>query len=308
MFTKSYLNFLVFNILLISFTVNSSEINYEGSIYGKLHISLEDYKTNTSHETDFKNNASRLGIKGSWKLSESLNLSFQVEKEIDPTDGRADKGKVFKDRNTFIALNGSFGKIFTGTHDTAFKQAQLKVDLFNDTRSDIKYLLHGENRMNSFIGYTSPEIIKGLTVTFNSISQSNDSYKSSSIYYSIGKIQTSLAFDRKAKGYDSQRLAIMIPIDDYNIGLLYQSSKDLSSNISNSGSVFSLKRKISEKGNILFQSTKSDMKINAGEQKSIGYSHRIKQNIKTFIHYSKMSKDINLKDTSSTSLGFEYKF
>ena len=53
---------------------------------------------------------------------------------------------------------------FTGTYDSALKLGQLKVDLFNDTRADIKYILQGENRMNSFVGYESPELIEGMKV------------------------------------------------------------------------------------------------------------------------------------------------
>ena len=156
-------------LLLIVFT---HDANADVDFYGKVNVSLENTDTNTEDETEFKNNASRVGVKGSYDFSSGLQLNFQVEQEIDPTDLRADRDKVFKDRNTFIAISGDFGKLYAGTHDTVFKQSQLKIDLFNDTRADIKYILRGENRMDSFVGYTSPDLIDGLNLTVNSINQS----------------------------------------------------------------------------------------------------------------------------------------
>ena len=156
----------------------SSDLLSDITFYGKINTSYESTDKNSKTDTDFKNNASRLGVKGKFDINDGLKISFQIENEIDPTDGRfrADGEKVFKERNTFLALEGNFGRLFAGTHDTAFKVAQLKVDLFNDTRADIKYLFQGENRMNSFVAYTTPELIDGLKVTINSISQSTGTF------------------------------------------------------------------------------------------------------------------------------------
>ena len=45
----------------------------------------------------------------------------------------------------------SRGTIFAGTHDSALKKSQLKVDLFNDLSPDIKNILHGGNRLDEFV-------------------------------------------------------------------------------------------------------------------------------------------------------------
>ena len=111
----------------------SNQVHADINFYGKINVSLEDVDSKNANETDFQNNASRIGVKGSYNFSPGIKLSFQIEEEIDPTDLRADGDKVFKERNTFIAISGSLGKLYTGTHDTAFKKSQLKIDLFNDT-------------------------------------------------------------------------------------------------------------------------------------------------------------------------------
>ena len=185
--------------LFVFFLTTSFISNADLRFYGKINASLENEDSSIYSETESKNNASRLGFKGSYDFSPSIKLSFQIEEEIDHTDGKADGDKVFKERNTFIAIEGDFGKFLTGTHDTAFKLGQLKVDLFNYTRADIKYILRGENRMNSFIGYTSPELIDGLNISINSISQSIGNGKSFALNYANDKIKAALAIEQNIK-------------------------------------------------------------------------------------------------------------
>ena len=300
---KKILNTNSFAFILLA--MFSYQANADINFYGKINVSLEDVDSKTSDETEFKNNASRVGVKGSYDLSSGLKLSFQIEEEIDPTDLRADGDKVFKERNTFVAASGDFGKLYAGTHDTVFKQSQLKIDLFNDTRADIKYILRGENRMDSFIGYTSPDLIDGLNLTVNSIRQSSGNGESMALRYSKNNVKAAFAIDQNVKGYDGERLSIMIPVGEVDLGLLYQSSKKLSSSKSFSGHVISMKKKISNKGSIYIQNAKSDMRILSGKQNSIGYTHQINKSTKVFFHYSKLSGE---GVTTFISAGAEYKF
>ena len=300
---KKILNTNSFAFILLA--MFSYQANADINFYGKINVSLEDVDSKTSDETEFKNNASRVGVKGSYDLSSGLKLSFQIEKEIDPTDLRADGDKVFKERNTFVAASGDFGKLYAGTHDTVFKQSQLKIDLFNDTRADIKYILRGENRMDSFIGYTSPDLIDGLNLTVNSIRQSSGNGESMALRYSKNNVKAAFAIDQNVKGYDGERFGIMVPVGEVDLGLLYQSSKKLSSSKSFSGHVISMKKKISNKGSIYIQNARSDMRILSGKQNSIGYTYNINKSTKAFVHYSKLNGE---GETAFISAGAEYKF
>ena len=304
-FMKKLLTLSFALVLIYSF---SNQVHADINFYGKINVSLEDVDSKDANETDFQNNASRIGVKGSYDLSSSLKLSFQIEEEIDPTDLRADGDKVFKERNTFIAISGDFGKLYTGTHDTAFKQSQLKVDLFNDTRADIKYILRGENRMNSFVGYVSPDLIDGLNISINSISQSTGNGESSAFNYSKNDIKASFAIEQNIKGYDGKRFSVMLPLGEIDLGLIYQSSRKLSSGKSFSGHVVSMKRKISDKGSIYIQNAKSDMRVVSGKQNSIGYSHKINSSTKIFAHYSSLRKQDSNDNITFISTGLEYKF
>ena len=300
---KKILNTNSFAFILLA--MFSYQANADINFYGKINVSLEDVDSKTSDETEFKNNASRVGVKGSYDLSSGLKLSFQIEEEIDPTDLRADGDKVFKERNTFVAASGDFGKLYAGTHDTVFKQSQLKIDLFNDTRADIKYILRGENRMDSFIGYTSPDLIDGLNLTVNSIRQSSGNGESMALRYSKNDMKAAFAIDQNVKGYDGERFSIMLPVGEVDLGLLYQSSKKLSSSKSFSGHVISMKKKISNKGSIYIQNARSDMRILSGKQNSIGYTYNINKSTKAFVHYSKLNGE---RETTLISAGAEYKF
>ena len=290
----------------------STDLLSDITLYGKINTSYESTDKNSKTDTDFKNNASRLGIKGKFDLNENLKISYQFENEIDPTDGRgrADGEQVFKERNTFIAIEGNFGKIFTGTHDTALKIAQLKVDLFNDTRADIKYLFQGENRMNSFVGYTSPEIVRGLKVTINSISQSTGSFDSYSLNYSRGSMKLAFASDSNGKGYDNQRIASTFPIDSLgvDVGILYQSTEKLSPGVTEKGHLISFKRDVSDKGSVYLQAASSDIKLESGNQNSLGYTYKISKVSKVFVHYSDLESNNKSKNAEYLSVGFEYKF
>ena len=304
----------IFKLLNVTLAILffSSDLLSNTTFYGKINTSYERSDKNFETDIDFKNNASRVGIKGKFDLNENLKISYQFENEIDPTDGRgrADGEQVFKERNTFIAIEGNFGKIFTGTHDTALKISQLKVDLFNDTRADIKYLFQGENRMNSFVGYTSPEIVKGLKVNINSVSQSTGSFDSYSLNFSRGSMKLAIASDSNGKGYDNQRIASTFPIDSLSVdvGLLYQSSTKLSTGITERGHLISLKKKVSDKGSAYLQVASSDIKLESGQQNSLGYTFKISKVAKIFVHYSDLKNNNKSKNAEFVSVGFEYKF
>ena len=61
----------------------SSDLLSDITFYGKINTSYESTDKNSKTDTDFKNNASRLGIKGKFDLNENLKISYQFENEIE---------------------------------------------------------------------------------------------------------------------------------------------------------------------------------------------------------------------------------
>jgi len=123
--------------------------------------------------------------------------------------------------------------------------------------------------------------------------------------YSKNNIKAAFGVDQNVKGFNGERFSMILPIGTIGLGLLYQSSKKLSSGKSFSGHVVSMKKKITNKGSVYIQNTKSDMKILSGKQNSIGYSYKVNKSTKLFAHYSKLNGE---RDTTFISAGAEYKF
>ena len=288
----------------------------EPTVYGKLWISVESQDTSSGTEVDMVSNASRLGVKSSMDFGEGLEAIYQAEYEIDPVDGTADEknGRTFKQRNSFIGIKGSYGTLFLGTHDTALKKSQSKIDLFNDLAGDIKNILQGENRMSEFIGYTTPTLGDGFSATFNAIKGTEEEDNSIgdstsvSLNYKTKSFYAAIAFDSELKGYDTTRISFQVPLNRTQLGFIYQDTKELSSGLDEDGYVLSLSQKIEEKGVFKIQLAESDMKMGSGKQTSIGYDYKLSEKAKAFIFYTDLSGESLSKEKEISALGFEYKF
>ena len=131
--SSSVRQFCIFVYLILGVSV---EISASHQWYGKISVDAQSIANdNRGTKTDIKSNASKFGVKGKFNFSDDsdINLVYQAEYQFDPVDGKArgDEG-TFKQRNTFIGIQTDLGTLFAGTHDSAFKKSQLKIDLFND--------------------------------------------------------------------------------------------------------------------------------------------------------------------------------
>ena len=303
---------LVFFVTLVS----SVSIFAEPVVYGKIWITAESQDREASRESDLVSNSSRLGIKGEARIGDGLLGIYQLEYEVDPVDGTADetKNRTLKQRNSFIGIKGSKGTLFLGIHDTAFKGSQFKIDLFNDLAADRKNILHGKNRMSDFLGYTSPGA-SGFTFTINAI-RGNDGQgdekigdsKSYSLNYENQNIYVSLAQDSKIKGYDNSSISVQIPIKRHSIGFIYQESKHIYTGISQEGYIISLAYALGEKGRLEMQSGSSDMKIEGGQQTTLGYKYYLSKEFQIFFFITDLkAKDVT-KQKTINALGFQWNF
>ena len=304
-------------ILIFFFTVSCLCLNAKPIVYGKLQIAVESQDTVFGNDQDVVSNASRLGAKGSIDFGESLEVIYQAEFEFDPVDGKADesKEKTFKQRNTFVGIKGSYGTLFLGTHDTALKESQDKIDLFNDLAGDIKNILQGENRMKDFVGYTTPTFGGFMSATFNAIKGveelGNDSAEGStsvSLNYKNKSFYAAIAIDSKLEGYDSTRLTLQMPWNRTRLGIIYQDTEKLSTGTKEDGYVVSLSYKVGKKGLIKVQLAESDMRFSSGKQTSFGYDYELTKKIRAFFFFTDLSGSVESKEKEVAAVGFEYKF
>nr|VFK26470.1 MAG: Outer membrane protein (porin) [Candidatus Kentron sp. MB]VFK74574.1 MAG: Outer membrane protein (porin) [Candidatus Kentron sp. MB] len=123
-------------------------------VYGKFHASWDM----VDNESDFDDNTgafrnARLGFKGSEKLNNSFKAIWQIETDLDTNSGQDKLGL----RNTFIGLQGDkWGTFAFGKHDTPYKMATAKLDIFSDTIADYNNII-GVHVINSATGATGAD-------------------------------------------------------------------------------------------------------------------------------------------------------
>lgn len=230
--------------------------NAAPKVYGKLNLSVEQYKKDyqDAAKTDDEfnrsvSNASRFGVKGEDELTADLSAVYQVEWEVSANGAgllsdsasKSVSESDLKQRNRFIGIKSQqLGTIKLGKYDSYTKLAQGEIDLFNDYLGDMKFVIAGENRLNSVIGYESPKIADALTI--NVLTQSQDSNTpnngiSASAVYSdeANGLYAALAIDNNIFGAtaingnrqsDNIRLVGSYKISDLTLNAIIQTSAD----------------------------------------------------------------------------------
>ena len=322
---------LTSSLLLMSLSAISAP-----KVYGKLNIALNNDGSDgvNEKEIDLISNSSRLGLKGQLEMQDGLVGLYQIEYQIDPVDGhardevRGENGEIevtdstFTQRNSYVGLKGSFGTLKLGKHDTPLKKASLKVDLFNDLKGDIKNITDGENRITSFLGYDSPVFGGGVSISV-SLSKGKDdgvigtdldgefgTNLSASLKYDIEVIQFVIATEKASiKGFDHNRLGMMIPAGPVTIGLIHTTTESTVGNsVDYDATTISIAGKVADgNGKVKFQYGTSD-KSSGLSQTQIGYDHKLFKNFKILAYHTVRSQDAANSDDAHTGLGIEYKF
>jgi predicted porin len=139
--------------------------------YGKLNISIQATEEKGESFNEMKSNASRVGVKGKYKLDHGLTAIYRLEWQVNVNDDSKD---TLTARNQWVGIQGNFGELTVGRSDTALKVSQGKFDLFNDYEGDLKHLFIGENRVSDAITYKSPVFSKLQFLTSYIISDDHE--------------------------------------------------------------------------------------------------------------------------------------
>lgn len=306
--------------LTILLTVNSvstaNAVTFDSELYGKLNISRDYVETG---DDGWVSNVSKLGIKGNYGISDSLSLIYQLEQEVDVAHGGKDVDTLFSTRNSFMGIKGSFGKIFWGAHDTPFKKAQGKVDLFNDQVGDIKSLLVGEVRAADSFGYHSPAFADGFSVQAMFVpSDSNfDASKSLALMYNKGDLKAAIGIDAdmrknnktvtKTKVYDSVRGSIQYTPGKWKFGAIYQNSERQNQIGASSESGFILSTSYKHGSmNFMVQHGRSDIIAVDADSTLLGAQYHFNKKAKVYLYWWDFESGINVKEV--VSIGAELKF
>ncbi|MDD5331133.1 MAG: porin, partial [Sulfuricella sp.] len=143
-----------------------------------------------ANKTNVSSNVSRFGLKGAEGLDDGLSVIWQIEQQlnIDNTTEAGGTG-TFATRNSFVGLKSdSAGTVLLGRHDTPYKLATRKLDVFADSIADNRALMGGvtspttvdsantafDGRPTNTILYTTPKL-SGFTgmIAYSNMSEAN---------------------------------------------------------------------------------------------------------------------------------------
>ena len=201
------------------------------TLYGKLNVSVSDIKNdlNSNRDVSVDSNASRFGIKGSEKLTDSLSALYFIEWGVsidhstNNTNTDAAPSGTTTDltaRNRFIGLQyDGIGTLKVGRLDTNVKTLQYinpaqGVDILDDEVNgnfDMTQTLAGENRIDNVVSFESAKFDTGFgalqgnflispsekTVQEGSTGKTGSTATSTSVVFTNPKVgvYTGLAYD-----------------------------------------------------------------------------------------------------------------
>jgi len=130
------------------------------TLYGKLHNAIQITDSGADGagtQTTVSSNSSRIGVKGSEKLTDDLSAIYQIEWGLNS----AENGKGLSDRNRYLGLKGGWGALVTGRIDTPEKNVGRKAELMGDSIGDARAITSkgiADERANDVVAYMSPKM------------------------------------------------------------------------------------------------------------------------------------------------------
>ena len=291
----------------------------DGTVYGKVNVSLVNADDGSNDEWKLNSNASRLGVKGKSEIAEGLTLVYKAEFEICVDDGDC-KGQTFTQRNIMGGIKGSFGTVWAGKHDTPTKLAQSKIDLFNDLEGDIKNTFEGENRVSNIVAYSSPEV-NGFSSTVAMIpgedAENDNGGVADGVSYSVSYQQDDLylavAGDQDVDNQDLMRLVAQYKMDALKLGVMYQQNEDTLGTKDESGFFVSAAYKLDSAITLKaqFGSIEDDVDGDEEETLSLGADYKLAKSTKLFVFYTdNTDSSVGSADSENSvfGIGMEHKF
>lgn len=296
----------------------------DGTIYGKINVSVVNADDGTTDEWKLNSNASRLGVKGKTEIGDGLYAIYKAEFEMCVDDGDC-KGQTFTQRNIMGGVRGSFGTVWAGKHDSPTKLAQNKIDLFNDLEGDIKNTFEGENRVSNMVAYTSPNMngfsttvamMPGEGVDVDGDGQDDTGLTdgvSYSVSYSMDNLYVAIAGDQDVDSQDLMRIVAQYKMDALKLGVMYQQNEDNLGTKDESGFFVSAAYQLDNKTTLKAQygSIEDDVDGDEEETLSLGADYKLAKGTKVYVFYTDNTDStagVADDEDSAFGVGMEHKF
>ena len=236
-----------FGVIICCFPAWANAIGpIDGTVYGRLNVSYQnEHNVDSGSVWKLESNASRLGFKGKTSIENSLALLYQIEYGVEVDDGDKN-GQTVSQRDTFVGIQGEWGRLKGGRITIPFKEAKGGFDLFNDLQGELGKIIDGEERLDNVLQYDSRRLLGPLAVTLAIVPGENPDEDdedgpadgvSGSLVFSQKQLYMSVGFNVDIKQQDQLRLIggwrwDAVGSGSLNVGTFYQRSKISDSEIS----------------------------------------------------------------------------
>jgi len=311
------------------------------TVYGRLNLSVDYMDVDTGvagvdgKVWELNSNSSRIGVKGSEKLTEEFTAVYKAEWEV---QGDMAGGKDLDARERYIGLKHfQWGTVRLGYIDSPFKNAEDDIDVFNDTAHlDMGKFIYGQNRLANSINYVSPKFLdvfganislqpgeKSASANENHIADAISaafSYEDDNLYLSFAmdkEVADSLTRTGSLGGkVDAMRLNARYKMGDITVSGMYQNAEPtaLAAGVTNEENSFVLSASYKMEDLTLrgeFLSSNHDMGVGTETDTTllgVGMDYNFTQATKAFANLatSKVEKTTGgvSTDVDGTYLGF----
>ncbi len=274
---------------------------------------------------------SRFGIKGSEDLGSGLSLLFQMEFSISGDD----LGGVNNDRNTYLALAGSWGVLGIGQVDTPLKSSTASLDLFSERVGDYEQLGFNDIRLQDALFYMSPNWngfsfvagvampsfstdIDGIEAVSIAASYNNGPWFASLAYEEVSDDLMSAIESSNVGDYDKWRLGLGYTANGFHVNYIYEDRdfKDIGDGYSwqLSGSYTAgnntFKIAYGRGDDLAMTGIRGSEPYYDTEQWSIGVDHKLSNRTMVYAAYTDHEEDAGFADYDYDvlSLGIIHKF
>lgn len=206
-------------------------------VYGQLNLSVDymdaDVMAPTSDVWALNSNSSRIGVKGSEKLTEEYTAVYKMEWEVTGDMEGTAASPDLKARERYIGIKHyQWGTVRLGYMDSPFKNAEDDIDVFNDlAHLDMGKFIYGQNRLDNSINYVSPKFLDvfGANITIQPGEQSGNANQnhladgySAAFSYEDDSLYLSYAMDKEITNMDAMRFNARYKMGDMMLSGMYQ--------------------------------------------------------------------------------------
>jgi len=245
------------------------------TLYGQANVSYDTINTGSSSgsgsvqgitSSRLASNSSHIGLKGFSELGSSWKAIFQAEVSLGTDTGasgcqvpdtgtptKSSRWKCFFDRNTYLGLSSiDYGTLLAGRHDTPYKMATRRLDVFADGIADNRSLMGTtiaagvvtetfDARLSNLMLYMSPSFGSfSMSVGYSNLTESNTYYDQPSGsavsvagMYEQGAVYATFAYeDHTTRLKDvsttikATKLGLGYKLGILDLGFVYEKSRD----------------------------------------------------------------------------------